>query len=101
MGAPQSTLTYGKHGAVYQHGKPINFEAKVADFSAKIEAETEGLLSIEPADLGCVNMLYRGKWLAKLHICGLKTVDVYELIHTIYKACILYWSTEFLEDLGI
>lgn len=96
MGAYQE-LKFLDSGAVYQNGKPVNFIAKVADFSAQIEAETQGELSLEPSDCGCINVLYKGRWLARLHIGGLKKADIYERILTIFKACVIFSTIDIFE----
>lgn len=82
----------------YQQLKPVTFESKVADFSAQIEAESEGMLSLEPSDCGCINLLYKGRWLARLHIGGLKKADIYERILTIFKACVIFSTIDIFES---
>lgn len=96
MGAYQA-LKFCESGAVYQNGKPVNFIAKVADLSAQIEAETDGELSLEPSDCGRINLLYKGKWLARLHIVGLKKADIYERVLTIFKACVIFSTIDIFE----
>lgn len=82
--------------SAYQQIKPkaITFESRVKEFSEQIQAETEGELSVEPLPCGYIDLLYKNKWIAKLHIGGLSKADVYERIVTIYKACSCFWSIE-------
>ena len=82
----------------YQQLKPITFESKVQALSAQIEAETEGELSLEPIECGYVNLLCKGRWLAKLHIGGLKKADIYERILTIFKACVIFSTIDIFES---
>lgn len=81
----------------YQQLKPITFDSKVQALSAQINAESEGELSLEPIECGCVNVLYKGRWLAKLHIGGLKKADIYERILTIFKACVIFSTIDIFE----
>lgn len=97
MGA-YPNIAFLENGAVYQENKPVNFIAKVADFSAQIEQETQGELSLEPVDCGCVNLLYKNKWLARLHIVGLKKADIHERILTIFKACVIFSTIDIFES---
>lgn len=74
--------------------QPTTFESRVLAFNEQIQAETDGELSIEPLPCGYIDLLYKNKWIAKIHIGGLKKEDVYERITTIFKACVCYWSIE-------
>lgn len=79
------------------HIQPVTFETKVQALSDLIGAETEGELSLTAEKNGFVSLLYKGEWLARLHIGGLKKADIYEKISTIYKACTVFLSIEFIK----
>ncbi len=80
--------------SAYQQLNAVTFESKVKTLSQQVVTETQGELELVPVDCGHVELFYKGGFIARLHIAGLKKKDVLGLIVQIFKACIFFHFIE-------